>query len=218
MTFKRDVVQSDIGAYVDLGRDGLLLVRFGDRPAVFGAGWSPLFAHIGFAPFILLELRHANGESATWILDRQGKHITDSIKSLSPADQDALIINLSPVMTGLFNGIFLKDPPSFSFMDTIDFFSLNQKFRNELGQFYKAPEPLLPNAIGLHEWKDTELKGHDGATITLRRTDIQNCLETDVDARYVAACKTGSMTWPSPVDGSEVTEVRGLVISHLLIA
>ena len=76
--------------------------------------------------------------------------------------------------------------------------------------------PALPTPHAMEAFPDDVLIAPATGDLTLPNRQIAATLKTDLEERYATACRTGVMSFPSPVDGAELGEVRGFVLSHVL--
>jgi hypothetical protein len=216
MKGRREVSSHDGNLYIEHGEGAPQLVRMGNRPAALGAGWSSRFAYTGFAPFILLELQHDGGMLATWILNAVGQRIAGSLSELQPQDQ-AILVEVA--RSQIFGGIaaFLMSP---DLPDELDptFFSISPALLTDLQRLCGVIEAAPPEVIEIDRFEDLARTGEPGGDIVLTQAGLRDCLSVDLQERYLQACRTGVFTWPSPVDGAEVVEVRGMVLFTLLQA
>ena len=76
--------------------------------------------------------------------------------------------------------------------------------------------PALPTPHAMEAFPDDVLIASATGDLTLPNRQIAATLKTDLEERYATACRTGVMSFPSTVDGAELGEVRGFVLSHVL--
>ena len=201
------------GRGVLVARDGMepLLVRTGGAPASLGPGWSPRFAITAFAPFVFLELQHIGGQQATWILDQAGQRLGGAVADLPAAAQQALLHRVRPALhASLLDVLQAPDPAD----EAGDISLLSVDFRLDL--FRLCGGLPAPRTVGAGACGDIAMPTPGGLVLT--QAAVQACLAVDLQGRYLDACRTGTMTWPSPVDGAVLHEVRGMVLSPLLQA
>ncbi|MCQ8242369.1 hypothetical protein [Rhizosaccharibacter radicis] len=75
----------------------------GETVPALEEGWRAVGLATDFPPFLLLELRHADGREAAWVLDEMLDVRAQSIASLSDADRQALGVLLEPRLRILFD-------------------------------------------------------------------------------------------------------------------
>ncbi len=198
---------------VRIAQDGAepLLVRIGGSPAVLGPGWSPRLAVTAFAPFVLLELQHTGGQQATWLLDPAGQRLGGAVADLSAAEQRALLDLARPALhASLLDVLHAPDLSE----EAGDVALLSPDLRLELLRLCGGLP--TPTTVSAEACGDIAVPGQGG--LVLSEAAVQACLAVDLQGRLLDACRTGTMTWPSPVDGSMLREVRGMVLSPLLQA
>jgi len=199
------------GRRVLVAQDGAepLLVRIGGSPAVLGPGWSPRLAVTAFAPLVLLELQHTGGQQATWLLDPAGQRLGRAVADLPAAEQRALLHLARPALhASLLDVLHAPDLSE----EAGDVLLLSPDLRLELLRLcggLPTPDTVSAEACG-----DITVQGG----LVLPQAAVQACLAVDLQGQLLDACRTGTMTWPSPVDGSVLREVRGMVLSPLLQA
>ena len=205
-------------AFVDargllIAQDGAepLLVRIGGAPAALGPGWSPRFAVTAFAPFTFLLLQHTGGREVTWILDRAGQRLGGAVADLPEAGQQALLHLVRPALqASLLNVLQAPDLAD----EAGDVMLLSPDLRVEL--FRLCGGLPAPCTMGAEACGDIALPAPVG--LVLPHAAVRACLAVDLRGQLLDACRSGTMTWPSPVDGFMLQEVRGMVLSPLLQA
>ncbi len=205
-------------AFVDargllVAQDGAepLLVRIGGAPAVLGPGWSPLLAVTAFAPFTFLVLQHTGGQQATWVLDPVGQRLGGAVADLPEAGRQALLHLVRPALqASLLDVLQAADLAD----EAGDVMRLSPDLRVEL--FRLCGGLAAPRVISAEACGDIALPAPGG--LVLPQAAVRACLAVDLQGRLLEACRTGTMSWPSPVDGAMLLEVRGMVLSPLLQA
>jgi hypothetical protein len=213
MSMIRHTIEQDNTTYIELGAGDRVPILISGTPAEMGEGWSPLFAYDGLPSVRLLELQHANGARATWILGLDGERIAGSVAELQGQTHDVLLAEAKRLLGQAVTAAIAKLDPAAD--RSIDYFKLSGPFRAELETLCGVAKPSTPTLVGLDECGDIPLG--DGG-FTLSAAGIRASLEVDLQAMYLDACRIGRMRWVSPVDGAAVDEVHGLVISPLVMA
>lgn len=214
MTALFRVIQNEAGIWIDAGERGSLQVMLDGGPAILGAGWSAQDAFAGFTPLLLLDLLHTNGQRALWILDQAGTFLADGIAKL---DQDRQARLLSEARSCLDHVVdaFLKRPDFTDDPQVQDFFGLSRVIRDELSRG-RQPGLPTPRAVEIGSHGDVTLTTPSGRDLVLPAAVLTTCLGTAMHDRYLDACRSGVMRFPSPVDGQLVDDVRGLALWHIL--
>lgn len=188
-----------------------LLVQIGGAPAALGPGWSPQLAVTAFAPFTFLVLQHTGGQQATWLLDRAGQRLGGAVADLPDAGQQALLHLVCPALqASLLNVLQAPDLAD----EAGDVMLLSPDVQVEL--FHLCGGLPAPCVISAEACGDIALLAPGG--LVLPQAAVRACLAVDLQGQLLDACRTGTMTWPSPVDGAMLQEVRGMVLSPLLQA
>ena len=214
MTATYRVTQDEGGTWIEAGDRGPLRVMLDGGPAILGAGWTGQGAFAGFVPFLLLDLLHTSGQRALWILDRAGTFLADGIAKL---DEDRRTRLLSEAQTYLDHvvGAFLERPDFADDPRVRDFFGLSRATRDELAKDCRPNLPA-PRAVEIGSHGDVTVTAPSGHELPLPAAALATCLQTVVQDRYLEACRSGVMRFPSPVDGQPVDDVRGLALWHIL--
>ena len=214
MTAIYRVIQDEAGIWIDTGERGPLQVMLDGGPAILGAGWNAQAASAGLAPFLLLDLLHTNGQRALWILDQAGTFLADAIDKLDQVRRARLLSAAQSCLDHVV-GAFLTRPDFTDDPAVQDFFGLSRAIRDEMSQDWKPRLPT-PRAVEVESHGDVTLTAADGHDLLLPATMLAACLLPAIQERYLEACRSGVMRFPSPVDGQPVSEVRGLALWHIL--
>jgi hypothetical protein len=192
------------------------VILLGDRPATFASGWSATGAITSFAPVILLNLLHTSGDETTWLLDQDFRFLTNAVDGLSDEIAALFSERISNTLDCLTKG-FLADPDFALHPGDCDFFSLSDSTSNALLSL--VGQRSLPSFKVLDPDKFEQTNISNGSRIfRLDRDHVRKAATTIPEHSYIAACRRGTMSWPSPVDGQPVDDVRGFVLTHVTIA
>jgi len=192
-------------------------VKLGRSNATFGSGWNPSFAYVGFAPFIILELSNNNGKRAAWILDHSGERLGDKISDLRPTDRD-LFRQCAEKVLSKIAAAGIADPCFAENLGAREYFAINSDFRSDLEKNFTGFQPSCPQSTQVEPITNVLASISPEKTISLTGKGIIESLSLDLRTQYLKACRCAVMTWQSPVDGELISEMRGLVLSPLLIA
>ena len=196
-----------------MGAEGPVEVRIGGSPILMGGGWLPLYAYLGLPSFRLLELRREDGARATWILDNANARIAGPAAELPEPARQQLVAEVSALLSAAVGAmIHAVDPKS---EVATEYFALSLEFRTELQALCGSVAPPAPQRIWTHDAAGAQPEAGDPGGLTKM---LGACLKPDLQERYLAACRAGRMSWPSPVDGAELDDIHGLVISPLIEA
>ncbi len=213
MSHIRPAAQTSDGVFIDLGPDGPAEVRIGGSPIIMGGGWSPLHAYVGLPSFRLLELIREDGARATWILDIGNNRIAGPAAELPEPARERLVAEVRALLSAAVGAMILAVDPRAEV--ATEYFALSLEFRTELENLCGSVAPPEPQWTWTHDAADSRLAAGDHGQ---RLEGLDACLEPDLQRRYLAACQAGRMSWPSPVDGGEIDDIHGLVVSPLIEA
>ena len=213
-------------------RDGCYCVKFGDGRllpitignhdpvAAFNPGWKPRWVCASFAPIYLLELRHEDGQEATWFLDQRLNHLGDAVANL-PQEAGALLrFKAGPIVARLL-GQFLTRPEPILDEEARDFLALNQAIRIQIVdacQDVLPRPPVLIMATELPEEVPFPRARGDDPALMLKRAFVRAGLQTKLIERIGAALADGVLTWPSPVGEGSAAASGSLCIHDLQLA
>ncbi|WP_428392463.1 hypothetical protein [Lichenicoccus sp.] len=175
------------------------------RPADLQAGWTAQSLYRDFDPFYLLELRHADGARATWLLDAELRLI-DDLTHGPGAIRDMVMPYALPVMNRHLDTVL-------AFKATEDalvtrYLDLVPSARSALlGHCNCDIRPAL-TPLGASTMAASMAVPGD---IILDRETVERAVSVDLHQRTLAAIRDGGLDWPSPIDGSE-TRLRGIFI------
>ena len=165
-------------------------------------GWTAVTLYRDFAPSYLLELRHADGAGAAWMLDRQLRQVGDVWRPSTMAE--VLVRDAAPVMNRhLASVLALQGPGADPVVER--YLALDPTVRHALiahsGGCIRPPlSPLsaqrMPRTFAL------DLAGKDGAAILLSRDAVERAVTADLHQHTLRAIRRGRLEWPSPVDAS----------------
>ncbi|MGI4748822.1 MAG: hypothetical protein ACRYGI_12595 [Janthinobacterium lividum] len=185
----------------------------GGQPIQLGAGWRVDRVTTLFAPVIVLELLHEEGHQGVWYVDRQIEMLGNSALQLS----GAMRLHLQCLCMSLFDELrdrVIMAPALTLTPDTSRFLDMAQMSRDDLLSFYFLCAGL--NDRPAHNWALTDsptapmsysVPVAGGGKVVIdpdhaRRT----CLRFLRDELF-RQIGTGTMIWPSPVDGQDIVVV-----------
>ena len=170
-----------------------------------GQHWRALQAVVGKG-FTVLELQHDRGMQAEWFFDGKG-HRSDDISSWDADTCHALRTAFCPALEALRDTLLLTgDVPASQALQ--DFLRLGPQLRTVITA---ALQPdVLPDPV--HHVLDTPdaapLPWADPASLCL-------ALSENLQDRILDGLRDGALTWPSPVDGSEMPCTSGFTLDDL---
>ena len=208
------VSEGDAGHCLKIDERGLLLITMDGRPATFKAGWLPRLGYVGLASFIILELVHTSRTRAVWFLDRDARYLAGSPTALPDRLRELLRIEaqatIEQIVAGFLTNVDFAGDDAYR-----DFFAINPQTRADLLALTTLAS-ALPTPHAMEAFGEDVLITTPAGTTTLPNRQLAATLAARLEERYAAACRTGSMSIPSPVDGVELSDVRGFVLSHVL--
>ena len=179
------------------------------RPSDLQPGWTAQSLYRDFEPFYLLELRHADGARAAWLLDAELRLIDDFTR-VSAATRDAVLPHAAPVMSRHLDAVLaFQDPHDDA--RVARYLDLVPGVRHILvghcnGDIRPALTPLGASSMAASMLMP---RGPAAGGIVLLREVVERALGVDLHQRTLSSIRDGSLDWPSPIDGSE-TRLRGI--------
>ncbi|WP_428374592.1 hypothetical protein [Lichenicoccus sp.] len=191
------------------GHDRILLA--GEPVAAFEPGWSPRRANLAFGPTLFLDLRHADGRQATWLLDAQYEHRGSSLAQLSGDAVAAIAQGVRPVAHAVCRSILCTTQPTRP--EALD------RLR---GLNAGMIEALLDLAVEDTEIVEIAPSGPASEGIAIRLPDgrclllqaISQALSGNVQDAFIDAMSSGAIACVSPVDGRILQSRDSLVIGE----
>ena len=194
-------------------------IRLGGAPVrEFLPGWAPLFVYSAFPGLHLLELQHESRQRATWFLDDRLERLGDAVKDLPPHHQARLIEAAGALRANLWVQLMLAARPALS-PATRAFFHLNEPIREQIFAALQQANPAEPTVIDLAAHTEPTLScSWNGGEAVLRREHLEALFAAPIKDRFIEACATGRLTWPSPVDGAPMRLLGGLFLDDFRFA
>ena len=194
-------------------------IRLGGAPVrEFLPGWAPLFVYSAFPGLHLLELQHESRQRATWFLDDRLERLGDAVKDLPPHHQARLIEAAGALRADLWVQLMLAARPALS-QATRAFFHLNEPIREQIFAALQQANPAEPTVIDLAAHTEPTLScSWNGGEAVLRREHLEALFAAPITDRFIEACATGRLTWPSPVDGAPMRHLGGLFLDDFRFA
>ena len=180
------------------------------RPSDLQPGWTAQSLYRDFAPYYLLELRHADGARAAWLLDAELRLI-DDFSRVSAAVRDAVMPYALPAMNRHLDAVLAFEGPADD-AQVARYLDLVPSVRHILvghcnGDIRPALTPVGASTMAA---LFAARAGDDvNSRIVLLRETVERAVGVDLHQRTLAAIRDGGLDWPSPIDGSE-TRLRGI--------
>ncbi len=194
-------------------------IRLGGAPVrEFLPGWVPLFVYSAFPGLHLLELQRESRQRATWFLDDRLERLGDAVKDLPPHHQARLIEAAGALRADLWVQLMLAARPTLS-PATRAFFHLNEPIREQILAALQQANPAEPTVIDLAAHAEPTFScSWNGGEAVLRREHLEALFAAPIKDRFIEACATGRLTWPSPVDGAPMRLLGGLFLDDFRFA
>lgn len=202
-----EIVRADEGWCVDFG-NRRAAIKYDSSPLVnFVPGWRPVFVYTGLAPLYLLELRHDDGDAATWFLDADMNRLSDRVAELPSAFADLISEAGADLVRKILRHTVLSAVPSLD-DDLRQFFAVNPKIRAELFPLCSAKCSFEHNLIELHKEADLPALSTEGLSLE----HLANALQCDPMSYLDEAVQAQRLHWPSPVSDNLVSTDVGIYL------
>ena len=183
-------------------------LRMGGGPVSLVPGWRISSLSSLFFPLFVADLRHNDGGVAHWLFDSQGNHLCDNWKLLSESNTAILAIYAVAILGDLWDD-FVVGPSDRTFDHVNGFLDLPAGIRHAIFDLYCSLTRLTPaTAI----WTTTEIPSETKAyiaqtergTALLDRNHVDNAISRSIQDQNVILANDGIISWPSPINGSEL--------------
>ena len=177
----------------------------------FQPGWAAFVLYLDFAPFYLLKLRHADGQEATWVLDRNFVWIGD-INALPQAARDELGSRAASVIRRHVDSVVDFAGPDDEIVK--QWLEIDCNTRASLCALCESmiyPEPTSLDLQQIEGVFSVAASRYSHKLVSLQRDAIRKAVTTDLHRQTIMAIKEGCLQWPSPADGSRAT-MNGVLI------
>ncbi len=205
--------------YVRLGDGADVLITLNRQPAILPAGWLPLFVYTGFAPILLLELRHPDGRQSTWFLSAAFDRVAyDDPGTLAEPARDALRQAACGVLARMWDQL-LAGRDATPDADVAGFLALGSAIRRRLAALCEATTGIEATGIDLVAARRHDARWfHTGNGTTLDTDVLWRMLTGDFLAHTLEAMSSGQMDWESPVGGARMATAGGIWLTDFLFA
>ncbi len=217
---KLDISRQD-GVFCVAARDGRLEpIRLGGQPVrEFLSGWQPRGACDSFTPWIVLDLVHASGREASWLLTGALEHWSTPLRQLAGPERALLAEQASPAIRALHQALLCAaqpvQPPELAL-----FQGLNRGFIADLVDLVASHAIGPTRVVDLHrdapDPAGFEVPSSDGRAVRLRA--VTECLGGNFQEALQGALVDGYLACPSPVDGHTLRSRDSLVLHEHRIA
>jgi len=181
-------------------------------------GWAPVLLYSGLSGLYLLELCHADGRRATWFLDESFARLGDSVLNLPPALNETLHAEARALQLDIWTQLMLVPMPALR-PATRAFFKLNATTRTEVLESASKPDAPEAEVVSLSAWTEPTLRCEwEGGEGVLQRARLEAIIRAPIKERFIEACVTGALTWPSPIDGAPMRLLGGLFLDDFRFA
>jgi len=203
---------------IDTGRETVPVLMGGRPVASLTSGWRPRFVYTGFAPIHLLELAHDNGNTATWYLDETMNRLGGELEELPTEKRTELLrkyldVSLSPWRS-------LMATPDSAWPAAVDGFSeVNARTLYGLDKLARSEGAKNITWHDASTLTSVALVGDsaDGTPPQVSPEHLKSLLSVDAQETFLAALKTRTLSWPSPITGRPVTRVHSLYIDNVIV-
>jgi hypothetical protein len=214
-----EVLFAPEGFYVS-GADGTrhYIQSGGTDVRSFLPGWAPLFLYSGLSGLYLLELRHETGHHATWFLDKRFARLSDSVRDLQPPYDEILRAAARTLRADIWTQLMLAPVPALQ-QATRGFFQINESTRAQVlaaGEEPGASDAVVVN-ISTHAEPTLRCEWAGGEAV-LQQAFLKAIVQAPIKDRFIDACITGTLTWPSPIDGAPMRLLGGLFLDDFRFA
>ncbi len=204
--------------------DRLMPIRLAGQPvAAFGPGWHGKHVYAGFAPVYLLELRHDNGDEATWYLDATMNRTGGELHELT-AETRVLIARRYAELSGSHWEALLASPsPAWPAgagdVATINDGVLNARTLKGIAHLPCAATDDQVEWVGIADiqFGGSVLVREGGTDRHISVDHLRTILSGDLQENFLGALDAGTLSFPSPVTGRPTTRVHALYIDHMLL-
>ena len=180
----------------------LPLMNAGQPVTAFQPGWRARALFTGFAPLLLLELVHDTGEEATWFLDYRMQRVAGTIDQLPPDLLELLTHKATALLLALMHQVLEATMPA---LDAAlgGFLGLNEPVRHAIAQLCHKSVVRRPAVYLVRDLMPHSLvyRGQDGVLRTIDQALLAASLAEDWQRRIPGFVRSGTLSWPSPVDG-----------------
>ncbi len=194
-----------IKEHVAAGEFRLVAANSPDLPPAppLGAHWRGLQAVIGHG-FAVIELLHDSGMRAEWFFDGDGRHYI-AMADWPATTLQAMLTAFRPAVVALYETLFATadhpPPPALE-----HFMRIGQPLREAI--IIALQPELLP------EPSHHVLNAPISAPLAWAPpAALQRAASANLQDRFVAALREGNLTWPSPVDGSDMLCTAGFTLN-----
>ncbi len=99
------------------------------------------------------------------------------------------------------------------------FFHVNEPIRDQILAALQQAHPAEPTVIDLAAHAEPTFScSWNGGEAVLRREHLEALFAAPIKDRFIDACATGRLTWPSPVDGAPMRLLGGLFLDDFRFA
>ena len=214
-------VRSEDGVFHLLTPDGArTAIRLGGEPVSrFLPGWRPRGGAVELGSWVLLDLVHENGGEATWILDAAGEHRANSVSTLPEAAVTGIAETVLALAHATYRDVLCRPRPRRpAGLDRLA--GINGSMVADLLDLALRRAPIATRVVDLAEAgaeAGIEAGGFALARphkATLRLRALSACMAGNIQDAFDAAMRTGSLAWPSPVDGHELMSCHSVIVGE----
>ena len=205
------------GVFCIVGRRGETRpIRLGGKPLEdFLPGWQPRGACDSFTPWTMLDLVHASGREASWLLTSTLDHTSKSLSQLTELERALLMEQAAPALRAVHQAMLCaaepRQPPEIALFD-----GLNREMVGEIVRLATSHALGETRVVDLHR-EVPDLAGikvntakAKGRPVRLRA--VPACVGGSFQEALQAALVDGSLTCASPVDGRLLRSQDSLVL------
>jgi len=211
------------GVFSLVGKRGEIRpIRLGGQPVrEFLPGWLPRGACDSFAPWTVLDLLHASGREASWLLDGNLEHASKPLDQLNDLEQALLKEQAAPAIRAVHQALLCaarpRSPPELGLFD-----GLNQAFVAEIVALAASHAIGETRVVDLHrqvpDLAGIRINSAKGRSRTIRLGAVPACLGGNFQDALQAALADGTLSCPSPVDRRPMRSRDSLVLHEHRIA
>lgn len=191
----------------------------GEPVREFNPGWQPRGACDSFAPWTVLDLVHASGREASWLLSDGMEHWDKSISALPEAARMRVVEQVTPAIRAIHQALLCAPQPSLP-PELALFDGLNREAIVEIVGM--AADHAIGRTRGIELYRDEpDAAGSQEcptANGPVRLGAIAECLAGNFQQDLQAALTDGWLSCSSPVDGRPLRSRDSLVLHEHRIA
>ena len=172
----------------------------------FVQGWHPRYVYAGFAPIHLLFFEHDDGSWATWFLDEDMEYLSNAFSGLPLGRSRHFLGMCCRLFDNLWNSMVCEPISETLDASTKSIFLLSKDSRHSLLEIYLSKFDLstkpIPIPVNLDSLNSIAVIDVGTRRVPLDMSFLQQIFEPGgLQKAYVDLLQTGSLTWPSPIDG-----------------